>query len=419
MLRLHRNIQQAVSIAVFVTFSVVPARASELDAVSISTNIQQFHMPYGTVLDPVFASSNPASPDYSRIVSYSRAGDSAIWTGHYLAAEAFRYNVTRSGEALENVRRALQGIRALLDITGTDLLARCLIPADSPYAAAIQQAEAGHGIYHATLNGREFLWIGNTSRDQYTGVMFGLAVAYDFVDDASIRTFIRADVTRILNFLLRHNWNVPIVNDIISTSFKLRPDQELSFLQIGRQIDPQLFGPTYSSYRSTYASALFLPIAYDNIDDHNHYFKFNLNYINLYSLVRLEEQSSPYRQTYLNAYDALRRRTQSHVNAHFNLIDRALKGPQPARDAETVAALQSWLQRPRRDYWVDLRGKYPGCEQANRACDPIPIVERVNTDFLWQRSPFLLFGGGLGTIETAGIDYILSYWMGRSLGLPM
>ncbi len=46
--------------------------------------------PYGTVLDPIFA--GPAS---NQIVGYTRCGDSAIWTGHYLAAEAFRYQVTR------------------------------------------------------------------------------------------------------------------------------------------------------------------------------------------------------------------------------------------------------------------------------------------------------------------------------------
>ena len=56
-------------------------------------------MPYGTVLDPVFASSDPESPEYSNIVGYTRAGDSAIWTGHYLAAEAFRFQVTRSPDA--------------------------------------------------------------------------------------------------------------------------------------------------------------------------------------------------------------------------------------------------------------------------------------------------------------------------------
>ena len=47
----------------------------------------------------------------------------------------------------------------------------------------------------------------------------------------------------------------------------------------------------------------------------------------------------------------------------------------------------------------------------------VAVNDRPNTDFLWQRSPFLLFGGGAGLIETAAIDYILSYWMARYYGL--
>lgn len=113
-----------------------PVDASELDALAISANIQRLHMPYGTILDPVYASSDPASADYWRVLSYTRAGDSAIWTGHYLAAEAFRYQGTRSPEAFDNVWSALLGIRALVDVTGTGVLARCALPVDSPYAAA-------------------------------------------------------------------------------------------------------------------------------------------------------------------------------------------------------------------------------------------------------------------------------------------
>src|SRR5262245_40120125 len=74
------------------------AVASEWDAISISNNIRERHMPFGVVVDPVYA-----SPDSDEIVSYTHCGDSAIWTGHYLAAEAFRYAVTGSGDALDNV----------------------------------------------------------------------------------------------------------------------------------------------------------------------------------------------------------------------------------------------------------------------------------------------------------------------------
>jgi hypothetical protein len=68
--------------------------------------------------------------------------------------------------------------------------------------------------------------------------------------------------------------------------------------------------------------------------------------------------------------------------------------------------------RPRRDVRVDLRDRSRACS-SGRACAPVPVEERVTTDFLWQRSPFQLSGGGSGTIETPGIDYILPYWMAR------
>jgi hypothetical protein len=318
-----QNSRLAVFILILLAAAAVNAHASEFDAVAISANIQQFHQPYGTIISPVFASSDPNSPDFSRIVSYSRAGDSAIWTGHYLAAEAFRYRVTKSPEAFDNISRTLRSIRSLLDITGNDVLARFLAPVDSPYAAAIQAEEGGHGIYYNNLNGKPYFWIGNTSRDQYSGVMFGLSVTYSLVESAGVRDFVRADVTRILNYLLRRNWNVIMPDGKISTSFRLRPDQILNFLQIGRQVDPQTFGAVYDSYRVSYAAAVILPIRYDNVDDHNHYFKFNLNYINLYNLVRLEEDASAFKPAYLDAYGVLRRRTQTHGNAHFNMIDRA------------------------------------------------------------------------------------------------
>jgi hypothetical protein len=100
------------------------------------------------------------------------------------------------------------------------------------------------------------------------------------------------------------------------------------------------------------------------------------------------------------------------------MIERAINGPDPARDAAIEKYLKLWLQRPRRDYYVDLSAKYQACGD-NRACRVIPIDERVNTDFLWQRSPFLLRGNAIddGTRETPAIDYLLPYWMGRYYGV--
>ena len=396
---------------------VVVPTPTEADAVAISQNIQTNHWPYLTLLNPRYMSGDPNSPDYMTLSAngYTQAADNAIWTGHYLAAEAFRYSVTHSDDALANVRKALTGITALIDVTGTDLLARFLIPRSSPYANAVLGEESRHGIHEATYRGEPYAWLGNTSRDQYSGVFFGLGVAYSLVPDPTIQAEIRSDVTRMLNFLIKNGWNIRMPDGTVSTTFAGRSDQELSFMQVGRLVDPVKWTTTYTAMRTSLSGSVGTPIAIECFDPYGSYYKFNLDHINFYNLIRLEEAGTP-RNQYVSAFTRLRNCTGSHQNAHFNMIARGLQGANSTRDAQTVDMLGRWLLRPRRNVLVDNNGKYPACA-TNRACSPIPVQDRYTTDFLWQRSPFQLKGGEDGAVPTPGVDYILPYWMARYYGV--
>ena len=95
--------------ALFLSALVLSAQSFEAQALEISRNIQARHLPFGTILGPVFA-----GPQSNEIVTYSRCGDSAIWTGHYLAAEAFRFSVTKTPEALAAARKGLRGVQLLM-----------------------------------------------------------------------------------------------------------------------------------------------------------------------------------------------------------------------------------------------------------------------------------------------------------------
>jgi len=375
--------------------------AAEEEALAVSAIIQARHVPFGAIMDPVFA-----TPESDEIVSYTRCGDSALWTGHYVAAEAFRYKVTGSMEALDNMKRGLAAIKGLLDVTGNNLLARCMFRKDWQHGDAVRNEESVHGIY--TNEGAGWHWIGNTSRDQYSGVMFGLAVAYDAVEDEILKGAIRAMVTRVVDYLRGNNWTVWMPNGDASTTFLARPDQMLAFVQIARHVNPDRFSTYYDVQRVVLITSMLAPIRVE-IESDDSYFKFNLDYINLYSLMRLE--SSSFGDVYREAYDLLRGHTAPHQNAFFNMIDFALTGPNADRDAETLALLDGWLERQRRDHFVHLGDQVESC--GDRACAPVPIKLRPPTDFVWQRNPFQLWGGLHGTIETAGIDYILPYWMSR------
>jgi uncharacterized protein (TIGR03437 family) len=386
--------------------AIRPGLAAEGDALAIDANIQARHLPYGTILDPIFTLT-----DSDQIASYTRCGDSALWTGHYLAAEAFRYKVTQDAGAFNNVKQAIAGLKSLADVTGTNLLARCLVPINSPYAAGISNEEAANGIY--TNSSAGWIWVGNTSRDEYSGALFGLAVAYDMVSDAATKSSISDLVTRLVEFLNGHNWSVVMPNGDSSTSFLVRPDQIETFLAIGRHVNSGHFSSIgYEAQRLLLSPTVPVPIGVDVLDDSS-YFKFNLDYINLYNLIRLEDSSA--KTIYQSAYGLLRDHTAPHQNAFFNIIDLGLNGPNAARDSQTLALLDGWLLRLRRDFGVDLSSVVPVC--GGQACQPVSVWLRPPTDFLWQRSPFELAVGGAGIIESAGIDYILPYWMARYYGL--
>jgi uncharacterized protein (TIGR03437 family) len=402
---MRRKILTPAAIGFLIVAAVIPAYATEANALAISANIQATHVPYGTVLDPIFA--GPAS---NQIVGYTRCGDSAIWTGHYLAAEAFRYQVTQSPAALANVKQAIAGIKSLLDVTGTNLLARCLVPLSSPFASGIQSEEAANGIY--TNSSAGYFWVGNTSRDQYMGVIFGLGVAYDMVNDAGVQTSISQITAQLVRFLEGNAWTIVMPDGSVSTTFVIRPDEILTLLQVGQHVNPSVFSTDYDINRVLLAAGVLAPIAVDAASDSS-YFKFNLDYISFYNLIRLESGSS--KSIYQAAYQVLRGATASHQNAMFDLIDRGLNGPNATRDAEAAALLNEWLQRPSRDNQVNLNGVVPVC--GSQACQPIPVELRPPDEYLWEESPFQLAGGGSGIIETAGVDYILPYWMARYYGV--
>ncbi len=349
-------------------------------------------MPFGAILDPILA-----SPTSNEIVGYTRCGDSALWTAGYMAAEAFRYNVTRTSDALKNVKSALAGLKGLADVTGDNRLARCMVKADSPYAAGISSEESKNVVHQNP----PWIWVDNTSRDEVVGAFFGLGATFDLVDDPDVRSTISDLATRLIGFVAGHQWTP---NDDISNTFQIRPEELQTLLQVARHVNPanHISGPL-----------IVLPVnaaVYFDMLGNSSYFKFNLDYLSFYHLVRLQDNGDN-----RGAYQVIRNYTASHQNAFFDIIDRALNGPDAARDAEARTLLDQWLVRSRRDESVDVSKIVKVCGSV--ACQPVPVPLRPPTDFLWQRDPFQLSGGGSGRVESPGIDYILPYWMGRYYGV--
>src|SRR5207302_2870386 len=77
--------------------------------------------------------------------TYGLDADSTIWTGHYLAAEAFRYAATGGGQGLDRINALLAGLTRDLDVADAvvesgkvsaaqrGFLARATLPEDDPH----------------------------------------------------------------------------------------------------------------------------------------------------------------------------------------------------------------------------------------------------------------------------------------------
>ena len=394
------------------------AWANDEYANNISKRIENEFLAYGTVAAPFYESW-----ESDNIVSYTHAADSAMWTGVLLAAESYRYRVTNDSNALVLVKKIVDALDLLSSETGTGVMARYVLPSEGLGVKEILSEEA-HNKFHPAMSGNGRQWMGNTSRDMYVGAFFGLGVAYEMVDDDSVRTQVRSTVTRMLNFLLKNGWTIRMPGGgrgLTVPNFKWNFYHRVGLLQIGKLVNPQEFAKEYEKKKNP---GLIDKIAIriselDGNDPHKNYYRFNLGALTFYNLIHYESDGKV-RSNNVKAYERMRRIVETHRNAHFNMIDRVLMGVDVQRDQDIPVILTECVARPQREGWHDYSDRYPVCggtKEEPTSCEPLPIVDRVLTDFLWQRSPFQLRGGGDNRIGVAGLDYLLPYWMARYYGI--
>lgn len=157
-------------------------------------------MPAGGVMATVFTDTT-----FETVSSYGGERDPAIWTGAYLAAEAFRLMTTGSADAEAQIERTLRVLHRWWNLPGDPgYLARYAAPADSdPAILATLPADDDEVHLGTRYEGELWNWRGNVSRDQYQGVVLGYALAYDAITDPGLRELIRADLVEFAEQLMR------------------------------------------------------------------------------------------------------------------------------------------------------------------------------------------------------------------------
>jgi hypothetical protein len=414
-----------------------PARAPwgqqpdlEKAALAIDADIQQWHIPYGTILsvnfsDPTYGQGTPTG--------YGGHGDSAIWTGHYLAGECFRFAVTNDPVAAANAARVLAGIEDLLDAEkpGGGQLVRCVVPLSAPGA---QASLADPSNFLTTLHGQPYVAHDHISRDQYLGVMLGLGCAYDFLADPQQKALAGSLIERVVDYLVAHDW-VAMEHDQVTMSapFIQSADKMVAFTALAAHVNPR-----FQAVRDEVG-----PLAYVQwlgewtglLDPLNGYYGWNLGTGARYHEMRLETDPGRF-MAETRCHTMERRAIGHHENAWFQTVDAAVDPTLAATLApEILDELRRFTARSRRQFTA-TNSKDPTIAQATysvplsfqknpagtgslipvtrtEAKYPIAVEKRCATDYLWQRDPFELDGGGDPHEQAPGVDLVLPYWMAR------
>jgi len=153
------------------------------------------HKRHNLVADSQFSESgNPAT-------SHQFPSDNdGLWTSIYVAAQAFRYRVTRDPQALESARKSVEAMLRLVAITQ-----RSGFPARS----FRHKNEPRHedGVWHFTSDG-DWEWKADTSSDELVGHFFAYSVVYDLAADEELRKRLRGAVSRMADHLIDHRYNL-------------------------------------------------------------------------------------------------------------------------------------------------------------------------------------------------------------------
>jgi streptogramin lyase len=162
-------------------------------------------------------------------------GDTASWqhsdddndgeyTSGYLVMESFRYAVTKDPDAKRKARKAFDFLKSLQTITGTEgFFARSIVPSNWTEVNDINKTYTKKEIaeelvadprfkpveirWHKTADGK-WLWKNDTSPDEMDGHMMGYFFFYELAANAEEKVLIRNHVKKIMDQLIKTNYNL-------------------------------------------------------------------------------------------------------------------------------------------------------------------------------------------------------------------
>ncbi len=370
-----------------------------------------------------------AAGEFVREVSDNDGG----YSGNYLAAQSYRYAVTKEPEARREAVNTFHALRWLEAITGIPGF-----PARSVWARGEKGHQAMHGSggphaeWHATPDGR-FEWKGDTSSDEICSHFYSVILFLEHVAQGDEVFQAKALLRRIALHLIDHGWKLVDLDGAPTRWGRWDPeyfmtdegkyDRGLQCLQMLSFIKTATALTDDSKVHSAYQELIRLGYPAHTVRQRNtfppeavlHF----LDELGLWSYANLlkYETDPDLRSTYRRSLERSWELVRIEQNPWFNFIYGSLTG----NDCETgpaVAHLREWPLDLvgwsfRNSHRADLRTPpgYQALKAGIRTFSP-----RETGPMRWDHWAMEADGGSGGRDVIEPSAWLLAYWMGRYHG---
>jgi hypothetical protein len=392
--------------------------------------IAERHKRHYLVADSEF--SEPGSPATSH--QYPNDND-GLWTAIYVAAQAFRYQVTkdskghsqRSSRALDSARKSVEAMLRLEAITGR---------AGFPARSFRQKNERRHddGVWHFTADG-EWEWKADTSSDEIVGHFFAYSVVYDLAADDELKKRLRGAVSRIADHLIDHRYNLTDLHggptrwgrydEAYFDTEEGREERALRSLELLSHLKVAYHMTRNPRYDREYRKLINErgyhknTTTYLKLRQELNYSDEELAMLSYYSLFRYEKNPE-FLRVYREGLEQWWVNIQREDNPLWIFIYAFCN---PGKNAQLGAAARTLYRTP-----MDLiKWSVKNSQRHDVPLDTSPERhDRVQTSRLlppderrvmkWNGNPFQLDDDAAGRGEDDGAFFLLPYWMGRYHG---
>lgn len=352
-------------------------------------------------------------------------GDSMLESSLYLMSQVYRYNVTFEPEAKENIEKIIRGLHKLFEVSDKKgYPARFLTKTNSELNHSATRK--GNGKYS------DYLWVGDTSRDQYIGLIAAYTLCYDLLDDEKIKKIVAKDIFDLSHHLLDNEWKLIDPESGQTRHGRMHhffPINTLNVLKSASHLtNDERFIEEYNKWSNIY-SKINWPCVFDfkiNLIYHNRNHNDNISMLCYYNLLRLEKEDRLIDYYRENMNRMWRRSLKGEGNSFFNFIYMSKCADDNFDESAIKEAIKSLEDFPlEKD---DFKPADPERNELRKRtafnlstrrfervlADPLPINQRAfRTSFVWQRCPYESGFSNVDNTNYARIDYLLAYWMGR------